>query len=78
MEHDASDTHPANLPPAKVDIPRIERAVREILLAVGENPDREGLLKTPNRVARSYASIICCRSWGERTWRICRMEKSWV
>ena len=32
------------------DIPRIERAVREILLAIGENPDRDGLVGTPNRV----------------------------
>src|SRR5215217_8452185 len=56
---DASDPTPrANLPDAKVDIPRIERAVREILLAVGENPDREGLLKTPNRVARAYGELM--------------------
>ncbi|MBC8106662.1 MAG: GTP cyclohydrolase I FolE [Anaerolineae bacterium] len=41
-----------------VDLPRIEKAVREILLAVGEDPDREGLLKTPNRVARSYAELM--------------------
>ncbi len=40
---------------AQVDLPRIERAVREILLALGEDPQREGLLKTPNRVARSFA-----------------------
>ena len=38
-----------------VDQGRIERAVREILLAVGENPDRDGLLDTPARVARMYA-----------------------
>ena len=44
--------------PANVDVPRIERAVREILLAVGEDPDREGLLKTPNRVARAYAEMM--------------------
>jgi GTP cyclohydrolase I len=43
---------------AKVDVPRIERAVREILLAVGEDPDREGLLKTPNRVARAYGELM--------------------
>ncbi len=42
----------------QVDLPRIERAVREILLAVGEDPDREGLVKTPNRVARSYAELM--------------------
>lgn len=43
---------------APVDLPRIERAVREILLAVGEDPDREGLIKTPNRVARAYAELM--------------------
>lgn len=41
-----------------IDLPRIERAVREILLAVGEDPDREGLLETPARVARMYAEIL--------------------
>jgi GTP cyclohydrolase I len=46
------------MPDAKVDIGRIERAVREILFAVGENPDREGLIKTPNRVARAYAELM--------------------
>lgn len=55
---DASDAHPRHMPPAPVDIPRIERAVREILIAVGEDPDREGLLRTPNRVARAYAELM--------------------
>lgn len=41
-----------------VDKPRIERAVREILLAVGEDPDREGLQETPARVARMYAELF--------------------
>lgn len=41
-----------------VDRPRIERAVREILAAVGEDPDREGLLETPSRVARMYAELF--------------------
>ena len=36
----------------------IRRAVREILAAVGEDPDREGLLETPDRVARMYAEIF--------------------
>lgn len=40
---------------APVDFARIEAAVREILLAVGEDPDREGLQETPARVARAYA-----------------------
>jgi GTP cyclohydrolase I len=41
-----------------VDLPRIERAVREILAAVGEDPDREGLQETPGRVARMYAELF--------------------
>lgn len=41
-----------------VDHERIERAVREILIAVGEDPDREGLLETPGRVARMYAEMF--------------------
>ena len=57
-ERDASDAHPADMPPAKVDHPRIERAVREILLAIGEDPEREGLQKTPARVARAYAELM--------------------
>lgn len=40
------------------DGPRIEAAVREILLAVGEDPDREGLQETPARVARAYREIF--------------------
>ncbi len=41
-----------------VDQPRIEAAVREILLAIGEDPEREGLLNTPSRVARMYTEIF--------------------
>lgn len=40
------------------DGPRIEKAVKELLLAVGEDPDREGLLDTPCRVARMYEEIL--------------------
>ncbi|HEX4793539.1 MAG TPA: GTP cyclohydrolase I FolE [Humisphaera sp.] len=43
---------------AKVDLPRIERAVREILFAIGEDPDREGLKKTPGRVGRAYGELM--------------------
>lgn len=38
-----------------VDLPRAEAAVRELLIAIGEDPDRDGLLKTPARVARAFA-----------------------
>jgi GTP cyclohydrolase I len=41
----------------EIDQPRIEAAVREILAAIGEDPDRDGLQKTPARVARMYAEI---------------------
>ena len=37
------------------DLPRIENAVREILVAIGEDPERDGLRETPARVARAYA-----------------------
>ena len=41
-----------------VDLPRIARAVKEILAAVGEDPEREGLIETPARVARMYAEMF--------------------
>ena len=58
LDDDPSDVKSAEMPPAPVDIERIERAVREILFAVGEDPDREGLIKTPNRVARSFGELM--------------------
>jgi GTP cyclohydrolase I len=41
-----------------IDRGRIEKAVREILEAIGEDPDRDGLLRTPERVASMYAEIF--------------------
>jgi GTP cyclohydrolase I len=43
---------------AAVDLARVERAVHEILLAIGEDPAREGLLDTPARVARAYTELF--------------------
>jgi GTP cyclohydrolase I len=40
------------------DMERVERAVREILLGIGEDPDRDGLRRTPRRVAEMYAEIL--------------------
>ncbi|GAA2607403.1 GTP cyclohydrolase I FolE [Actinomadura fulvescens] len=48
------DEAPGDLPPG-FDHARIEKAVREILHAIGEDPDRDGLRDTPARVARAYA-----------------------
>ncbi|MDK8664309.1 GTP cyclohydrolase I FolE [Corynebacterium coyleae] len=42
----------------KFDHERAEAAVRELLIAVGEDPDREGLVETPARVARAYAEVF--------------------
>jgi GTP cyclohydrolase I len=62
------DTNPASAPghaadgetkPIRiVDTPLIEKAVRDILTAVGEDPEREGLVATPSRVARMYAEVL--------------------
>ncbi len=42
----------------KIDKEKIKKAVREILIAIGENPDREGLKETPERVANMYEEIL--------------------
>lgn len=55
MTHAIHDDHP--LPGGPIDQPRIEAAVREILIAIGEDPERDGLLATPARVARMYAEV---------------------
>jgi GTP cyclohydrolase I len=52
------DVDPARLTPSGVDTARVERAVRELLLAVGEDPDRDGLRATPARVGRLYAEVM--------------------
>ena len=55
LTEDAKERYP---PERRVDLPRIERAVRDILIAVGEDPDREGLGGTPGRVARAYEFLF--------------------
>ena len=49
------ERRPDEIPP--FDQPRAEAAVRELLIAIGEDPDREGLHDTPARVARAYAEL---------------------
>lgn len=41
-----------------VDLARVERGVREVLLGLGEDPEREGLVDTPSRVARAYRELV--------------------
>jgi len=55
-----SNSPPQNTVPvtSEMDLPRIEKAVREILISIGEDPDRDGLLETPARVARMYAEMF--------------------
>jgi GTP cyclohydrolase IA len=55
---DDPDDSSAAVDRTAIDLDRIRRAVREILLAVGEDPDREGLRETPDRVARMYAEVF--------------------
>jgi GTP cyclohydrolase IA len=50
------DASSAELPP--FDQARAEAAVRELLFAIGENPEREGLIETPSRVARAFAEMF--------------------
>jgi GTP cyclohydrolase I len=43
---------------SEIDFETIEKSVRDILVAIGEDPEREGLLKTPRRVAKAYAELL--------------------
>jgi GTP cyclohydrolase I len=57
----SGDLNPITLgdePVGPYDADRVERAVREILIGIGENPDRDGLRDTPARVARAYAEMF--------------------
>src|SRR5215475_1213021 len=58
LAFEEDDSASASQTNGHVDLPRIERAVREILAAVGEDPSREGLQETPARVARMYAELF--------------------
>ena len=49
---DASDTR------SRVDQTEVQRLVRQLLTAIGENPDRDGLLETPARIARMYDEVF--------------------
>jgi GTP cyclohydrolase IA len=55
LSDDAEEQYP---PKHRVDLSRIERAVREILAAIGEDPGREGLRGTPRRVAQAYGFLF--------------------
>lgn len=49
---------PENRPVGEFDAALAERAVRDLLIAIGEDPDRDGLRETPARVARAYAEMF--------------------
>ncbi|HCS52099.1 MAG TPA: hypothetical protein DIW81_10980, partial [Planctomycetaceae bacterium] len=53
-----TNDHEDALPETTVDLEAIQGAVRTILAAVGEDPDRPGLLETPRRVAKMYAEMF--------------------
>ncbi|MGI8758869.1 MAG: GTP cyclohydrolase I FolE [Acidimicrobiales bacterium] len=58
MAHGWDDGDVPRLEPAPVERARVEKAVRELLLAIGEDPDRDGLQGTPTRVADMYAEVF--------------------
>jgi GTP cyclohydrolase I len=61
MHHTGQVTDPISMPDRDIppfDHDRAEAAIRELLLAVGEDPERDGLQETPARVARMYAEIF--------------------
>jgi GTP cyclohydrolase IA len=53
-----SQNNSVKFAPAQFDQERAEKAVRELLIAVGEDPDRHGLEETPARVARAYKELF--------------------
>ncbi len=55
MSQNQSD---ADKKPSGIDTDRIRKAVKEILIAIGEDPDRAGLIETPDRVAKMYGEIF--------------------
>lgn len=57
-DREAPAVSPRPTQPAQFDAARVAAAVREILLAVGEDPDRDGLRETPARVARAYRELF--------------------
>lgn len=58
MSNNAKVYRAADLLGSEVDVQSIEDAVRSILAAIGEDPQREGLLRTPERIARSYGELL--------------------
>jgi GTP cyclohydrolase I len=58
MEHEAEYNGLDRAEPEGVDVARAEKAVRELLLAIGEDPDRDGLRRTPTRVAAMFAEVL--------------------
>ena len=58
VEHDEWALLDPNRHYPEFDLKRAEAAVRELLLAVGEDPEREGLQDTPHRVARAYRELL--------------------
>ena len=58
LDDEADDAFPTEAVLREVDQPRIEKAVREILEAIGEDPERDGLARTPKRIAEMYEEIF--------------------
>jgi GTP cyclohydrolase I len=53
--------------PAEIDLERAEKAARELLIALGEDPERQGLHDTPRRVAKAYAELLTPQAFSPTT-----------
>ena len=60
MEYIDFDDNPSNeqIAQSRIDLEMVEAAVKQILGAVGEDPERDGLIRTPERIARMYAELL--------------------
>jgi GTP cyclohydrolase IA len=58
LRHIKPEPHQEEAQPPSIDRARVERAVRELLEAIGEDPDRDGLVRTPSRVADMFSEIF--------------------
>ena len=55
-----------------MDQQKIAKAVKDLLIAIGEDPEREGLAETPQRVAKMYQEVFSSLTINQKKWRTIR------
>lgn len=58
MENETPNCQPNQIQSTEMDQEKIQQAIKLIIEAIGENPERQGLINTPDRVARAYAELL--------------------